>query len=564
MRRVFGKEAGPAWLATGAVALAAFIVASTWVVVRKSFHPVLYKDAWETIPLFEAFLRGEPILGRLWEPWYQHQIFFPKILYFLDFLFAGMTGGLLVSLNLALQAGVVVLVALALRRELGLSRAGRAFAASLAVCACFWLVQSGNFLWGFQIAWFLNGFAALSAAFLACGFRPEATRLEKGLRLAGAGAGLIVASFSLANGVLMGAPLLALLWKAGASRRILAAWTALWIATGALFYAGVVSGPATAGFVYSADSALRTKLLYVPVFLGNPFSRLHLGAGMLVGAAGLCLFAAACLRWYRSERPGFLGSLSLAWMAYAVATAAATAAGRSYYTVMQATSSRYYTTVILFWLFAALWCGLALRRRALFRRAWAIGFMVVAAVLVAGQLAAVPERRERYLMADHAALALASAVDDSTALRYIQEYAGLPALRRVREQEVFLKEHGLSLYRDRWFRTLGAELAEAYRIEEGQGLRLVAWEESPRAADATSRPGRFVTGVIEPAEGKDLPERLLLVEGGRVTGFAATRARGCAGCFSGYASGPGAGPVGVYVVEDGSAVARPVEIVLSP
>ncbi|HEX2612652.1 MAG TPA: hypothetical protein VHO02_03550 [Fibrobacteria bacterium] len=556
-------------LAGSAVLLAFGIVVSTLYVVAVNFHPVVFRDSWETVPLFQAYLRGEPILGRMWEPWYRHRIFFPRILYLLDFRLAGGTGSLLVGASLLLQGGLAILVALALRRQTGLSAWGRVLASSLAVCACFWLVQSGNLLWGFQVAWFLNAFAAFLGAFLACGFRPEASRVEQGVRLACIGLCLITATFSLANGILIGVPLLALLWKGGASRRVLLAGTIFWIVTAVIFFVGLgaSAGEGTAEALYSTDSTLPQKFLYVPVYLGNPFSRLHLGAGMALGAAGLGLFAVFCRRWFRSARPGFLESLAWAQMAYTVATAAATAAGRSYFSIGQATSSRYYPPVLLFWLFAGLWGGLAIRKRATASRLAAAVFVGVSAILIAGQLAAVPERKERYLKADNAALALAAGVDDTLALVYLQEHAGAELLRRMRELEPFLKERRLSIYRDRWLRTLGEEPGAAYRIGKAGALRLTALEESPRGSAAEAGAGRFVSGVIEPVAGANSRERLLLVENGRVTGFAATRARACAGCFSGYASGPGSGPLAVYALREGDGdgvVAWPVEASLSP
>src|SRR5690606_33390964 len=95
---------------------------------------------------------------------------------------------------------------------------------------------------------------------------------------------LIVAMFSLANGVLMWGILGFLLWRSGAPRALQVMW---WLCA-ALAMAAAFS--ATTDAAASHPFTGRHVLFYLAL-LGSPFSRIHLEAGIVLGAVGFAAFA---------------------------------------------------------------------------------------------------------------------------------------------------------------------------------------------------------------------------------------------------------------------------------
>ncbi len=517
-----------------AMALAMGVVTSTVILAYRFFHPVVYRDMWYMLDLVGASFEGS-LWGSLWAPWNYHRIFFPKLLYLFDLRVGGGRGAVLVTLNLVCQAAVALLFYISLRRQSGIDASGRRVMSAIAWASCFWLVQSGNMLWGFQIAWFLNGLAAALATCLVCGMSATPAR-KNGMLLVGAGACASVAAFSLANGLFIWGVLGILLGRMAVPWRLQAVW---WACTVVVAWGAI---PAGDGETTLGSFFLLRNIPYALTVLGNPVSRLHAEAGFVLGMLGVTAFLVFAA-WFLSGRlRGPFFSFAFAQSSYIVLSAWAIAAGRGHHGVEHATSSRYYTVALLFWaiLFALAWLATrSLRFRPILRSVLLLGVTIV---FVAGQWASVPERKKRFLGADLSALALGAGVHRMAAEDYATLHTDSLTLSVGND---LLKRHRLSIYRDYWFHTHGMRLSEAYALDTGLAARAVY--HATAVATEPGKSGFLIEGVMSPIAGTGKrPSAIVLVRAGRVVGFAGTRERGCSGCFSGFAAGTSSGGLELY------------------
>jgi len=476
------------------------------------------------LELLRASPRENAFWEMVWRPWSDHRIVFPKLLYALDFRFAGATGALLVFLNLACQAGVALIVGAAVKRQHDVTAEDKWILASAGWVACFWLVMSGNMLWGFQIAWFLNALAVAGAILFACDLEGRTGWSTLGR---GVGAMLLatIASFSLANGLLIWCVLGFLLWRNRAPVFLQLTWwlCALLVAWGGLSAAGGGGG----GLSLLAPR----NVPYFFTLLGNPVSRIHPEAGLLLGAVGFTGFLIFAVRFLLKRMGGFFHTFAFAQTAYVVMSAWLIASGRSSNGVEHAASSRYYPPVVLFWclLFGLAWLVAGrYRGGSRLRAALAIG---AAAVVGAGQAASFPERAARLVKSDLASLAVAANVGDSATLHYIHLH---PDSATLWNEMAFAKSRNLSLYRDPWLRTFGQGVFDRYELSPDAEIP-ARWQ-ARTIVTLPDRPGLLLQGHLEPSAAGEQPAGILITRAGRIVGYAGLRGRSCDGCFSGYAS----------------------------
>lgn len=274
-----------------ALAVVVLLPLGVLAVARAYTVNVGYYDDWVWSWLIAAMRHGELLWGNMWRLHNNHRIFFPD----------------LVALGLA-QAG-----AWSLPRETMFSVATAAFtqgvwfavvtrlvpvtrrtivtvAISLLI---FSLAQGENWVWGFQIAWFIANLAiAVTVYALTC-------RDSVGLSI-GAMVAAVIAAHSVAYGLNM---LLAGLAVALASRRRrpweIAAWSILVVAIFLDYVHDYTKGLALAPQMSAPERVVQT-LIYAAAFLGSPLTR---SFGVVVCAiAGVLLivaYAYAVFRWWR-------------------------------------------------------------------------------------------------------------------------------------------------------------------------------------------------------------------------------------------------------------------------
>ena len=270
----------------------------------------------------------------------EHRMIFPKLLML---LLALLTRWHIVAEMLAgvLLTGCSLLILLALLRPIlrETSQAATVWASFIIAATLFSLGQWENWLWGWQVQWFLGVTAAVSTVALA-------TRSLGSRRpwpwIAGAAGAAIVCQYSIASGVAV--------WISGAliltfhpnRRRILLVWTAIALCTTALYFIGYVRPLHHPSPLAALDHPL-AFLIFAGNYLSGPLGRdtaLGLGAGLAFSG----LAASTAIRFWR------MPELIMPWIAlgtFAGATALLTAAGRVGMGTEQGFASRYATVGLL-------------------------------------------------------------------------------------------------------------------------------------------------------------------------------------------------------------------------
>ncbi|HZO95317.1 MAG TPA: hypothetical protein VFB22_16335 [Candidatus Baltobacteraceae bacterium] len=286
-----------------------------------------------------------------------------------------------VLLALATQ---LLLLRLFLRRCGGVARAAAPF---LFASVLLWsLAQCENWLWGFQLSWFLTNLCAVAVVVLLDEPAAAAAPLATGFAFAAAATAAAVASFSLIFGFgawVAGAVMLAVQREAARPRR---APTIAWLACGALcavtFLHGYAAPRFENGWIGRAPAPPATAALFALTYLGAP---LGIAGGWPACAAIGALFVAAfpvMMRLARRERVPLAPWAALG--AYVAVAAAMETLGRGGNGVAAATAFRYTTVSSLAWIAA---CGLLAARASAAPRsvpAGALGARIARLALAAG------------------------------------------------------------------------------------------------------------------------------------------------------------------------------------
>jgi hypothetical protein len=141
-----------------AVALALTVVTTTVVGVVTTYSPLPYWDQWGEATVAQH-------LDLLLTPHNEHRILFPRLIFIADKLWFGGNNKLDLTLILLVQLVHACLLIILLSRARRMSAVENASAAAIALSLLFWMYQSENFTWGFQVQ-FVGVFAAATGAFL--------------------------------------------------------------------------------------------------------------------------------------------------------------------------------------------------------------------------------------------------------------------------------------------------------------------------------------------------------------------------------------------------------------
>ncbi len=326
-------EALPLWLLCLGYGLP--LVFLGWFVVRFSVN-VPYEDQWELInnlfiPLAQHPWQWQDFVLRQNE----HLLVFPSM------IFAGLAflSHWNVQWEMSVSLGLAVATAWLLAR-LSYSQGLAPWASLIAGVLVFGLGQWENWLWGFQLAWFLINFCLVAA--LVCLARPD-------YGWGGLGGAVIlgvVASFSSAQGLLVALALVPLVFTHGPGKTWvrLGLWGASWAVCLGLFMWHYPSGNLGVPPISWWPNPWPVGH-YFFILLGTPLSA-DLGTAAYVGGVGLCLFllGAGYTLGFASLRVRRLGLPWLCLGLFALLFAVLTTLGRAGLGIEQATSSRYTTT----------------------------------------------------------------------------------------------------------------------------------------------------------------------------------------------------------------------------
>jgi hypothetical protein len=325
----------------GALAASAYIVVST-------YSPLPLWDEWA---LFDH-LATHPgwSWAWLWAQHNEHRILVPKLFFLADVhLFHGTQVFLLASI-FATQLLQVTLLSYSLwklgRMRGAAWRTGTGLIAYCILCP----TQQENLTSGFQLQFVLPAAMATLAvlSFLLFSREPEERARPELLWLASAAA--TIATWSLANGMLLW-PLLLLAALLLASTRSTWLLLLLFSAANIGLYLYHYRRPSPTSGVLPSFHDLGHFLRFVAIYFGSTFVRHSSGRiALIAGAAGLCagLIVVVRLLLQRGTRSLLALELSLL-MLLCIATAAITASGRLSLGLEQATASRYQTFALLYW-----------------------------------------------------------------------------------------------------------------------------------------------------------------------------------------------------------------------
>jgi len=286
----------------------------------------------------------------LWAQHNEHRILVPKLFFLADVYFFRGTQVLLLASIFLVQLLQAALLSFSLWRLGGMRgpawRTGTGLIAYCILCP----TQQENLTSGFQLQFVLPAAMATLAvlSFLLFSRGPE--RRERPLLLWIAIAAATVATWSLANGMLLWPLLLlaALLLRATRSTWIL---LLLFSAANVGLYLYHYRRPSPTSGVLPSFHALGNFLRFVAIYFGSTFVRHSSGwIALIIGAAGLCAGLFIIVRSLLQRGTNSLLALELALlMLLCIATAAITASGRLSLGLEQATASRYQTFALLYW-----------------------------------------------------------------------------------------------------------------------------------------------------------------------------------------------------------------------
>ena len=328
--------------------------------------------------------------------------------------------------------------------------------------------QAENLTWGFQVQ-FVGVYAAVTLAlWLALAIERQKTGAPSlGLAL-GAAATLVVATYTMSNGVLCG---LAMIFAALALRArqtltiAFAALTAILLFAYFYHFRPVAShSPPGFSVQHPLDFAA-----YALVYLGGVVGPFGAVRAALLGGAGLAVTAFAAVRLVLRKDQGAASATLTGVMIFFALTAIATAFGRAFFGLDQALSSRYFTPAAVFWSAQVVYLA-SFVRPASVRFAGNLPFAVIALVVGAGAIRAhFAERsyaRQHYQDIAFASDALLSGVEPNEAMLFAYPDPDVP-----RREAPFLNERRLSIFAWPEGRLRGQALSAPYPKVDDDGCR---------------------------------------------------------------------------------------------
>jgi hypothetical protein len=507
-----------------AVLVALAIAADTagWIV--RAYSSLPFWDQWDVVADFAKIKAGTYQAGDLIKQHGEHRIVFPRLIFFADQLFG--RGQDIV--NLAAIAIIQLLHAALLIRLLGpLRRPGLVAAAAAVLALLTFLGQWENLVWGFQVQ-FVAVYMLATAAYMLLAKAVQARDGARSRAFAGCCACLVMAVFSMANGMAAAGLAVLLALVLGAPRWMTAVLAGLTAAVAALYLHNYTPVPDHSTLAYALAHP-GAYLEYVANYVGNiagllahrpPTARFFtvLATGpLLLGIAGLGLAAGALVREARSRFADPANAVLLAIIAFVLASAALTAMGRLNYGVDQAHASRYLTPGAVFWAAqVAYWARAMSAWPARIRAVGAVLLTVLFALLIWNQARQAPLLDQHAIGMRAAEDALRSRVRDDAALGAAYFQPG-QTLARAR----VLDRYDLSIYAQPEADWLGKRLDTVARRAPAQAC-IGAFD--ALLAPPRNAPNQAVAaGWAWDTAHDRVPRRILMVdERGVVVGFGTT------------------------------------------
>lgn len=325
-------------------------VAALVSMVVRHWVDVPYGDQWELPTDIRQIHSSGLDLPDLWRQHNEHRILFPRVAMLVLAWPTEFDSRAQMTLSLVLAFAVLVLTVQLLRRTFAdLPRGGVVATAVVTAAVLFSPMQYENWLWGFQISWFMNVLGVVAGAAVLTLWPRQRRPLEPVLLAA---ACALLAQYSLANGTMAWLCLAPLFLVGDRYRRLLPLWGGIGAVSTAAYFLGYSKPPGhpplTEIFRHPVEG-----VRYVCLFLGRTVF-VDRDVGVAVGALLLACFLGMCLAIGLRRRD--LWPLAAPWIciaAYVLCSAASAATGRAGFGIGQAAASRY-TTISLLFLLATL------------------------------------------------------------------------------------------------------------------------------------------------------------------------------------------------------------------
>ena len=338
-------------------------------------------DEWRLANLFEKIAAGNINFNNFWALHSNHRIIFPKII--IAVLAFASQWNINYQLCLSIGLAVITFIAMYSLSSMQVKNAGDNLWHLANILTCILLcslVQYENWLWGFQLAWFLVNLCFVSAVYALLSNH----KLLPYIKISIAAVFCFIASFSLAQGLLSWLAaipaVVALEGNVVEKRKRLILWILLFFATCAVYSIDYHPSRKT-----SIISLLNKPLVVIDYFLsllGSPIVRLS-GISALVGLLifGIFLFLAVHFVIKISEHREALPWLSIGL--FSVLSALFITAGRAEFGAIQAIESSRYTSNSILLLIALVQLGqLFARGKSATNRNYKLVYRMLAGTLI--------------------------------------------------------------------------------------------------------------------------------------------------------------------------------------
>lgn len=306
--------------------------------VLKYYVDVPYWDQWSLVPLINKYFQGTLTFQDLWNQHNEHRIIVPKIILLLVAILSDWKIIYELMLNYFFGIGIFLLITKNINSEIKYERHYHLLLLIISI-VIFSPTQWENWLWGWQIAIFLNVFCVILAfKFLSnVNFRNFIMAFILG----------IIATFSYANGLIFWVVGFIMLINAKYQKRISYYLLFLWL----LFSVLIISV-----YFYSYHSTIQeinfykqplAYIKYIFAYLGAPIVNFNYYYSIFFGFVGVSLLSVLSILYIKRGI-----RVDIVWVAlglYSILSAFMSSVGRFRFGIEQAMSSRYITISSLLW-----------------------------------------------------------------------------------------------------------------------------------------------------------------------------------------------------------------------
>ncbi len=340
IKQLYFKKETKKYIKWGFLGLAIIPLFSVLFFINSNSVNVPFLDQYELVPIIKDIHNNSLTFQDLWQQHNEHRIFFPRIVMLASAVISkwDIREGILINWVVATASFVflAILLRLTARR---LSNTVPIWMPLLISLAFFSILQYENWLWGWQVQWFLNVFGIMLATYSITKLIISPKQL---LWLATTILGAIIAQYSLGNGMLIWPIIIAVLIYC----RIKKKWIGLTV---------LIASISTLLYYFNyhdpTGSVSKTLVFHEPIqfigytmlYLGRPLSYGHIAvafSGFLI----LLTFLTIAIFLFVKNKARF--KICIPWFMlgfYAIASALITGLSRLGYGAGQSLSSRYTT-----------------------------------------------------------------------------------------------------------------------------------------------------------------------------------------------------------------------------